>query len=110
MRGFTIKNSYFKKPKEKTSTFYSKQPELSEKAWKKKKKKWQKNRQEKKDENSVPATEINATNTFSGKKRRKNKDLSQIVYYTYKKNGYYFNKYLKCNLKNLCQSWQLPRW
>lgn len=94
-----MKNSCTKEPKRKAFAFRFEQPELSKKAWKEKKKKWQKNRQEKIDKNFAPTTGVNATDTFSGGKKKKNKDLSGIVCYNYKKNGHYANKCLE-PLKN----------
>lgn len=48
--------------------------------------------QEKKDKDSVPATEVNTTETFSINKKKKYIDLSKIVYDNYKKNKHYVNK------------------
>lgn len=56
--------------------------------------KWQKDKHEKKDKDSTPATGVNVTNTSGGKKK-KSQDLSGIVCYDFKKNDYYTNIYPK---------------
>lgn len=56
--------------------------------------KWQKDKQEKKDKDTIPIIEVIATDTSGGKKK-KSQDLSGIVYYKCKKNGYYAKKYLE---------------
>ena len=72
------------------------QPDSPEKAWKEKKKKWQKERQDKKRDLTL-ATGVNTTDTADGQKKKKKTsnqtlgDISDIMYYNCNKKGHYAN-------------------
>lgn len=106
MQSSFIKESCAAESKEKNSASHFKQLESSEKAWREKKKKWQKNRQEiniKKAKDIIPATGTNMINTSRKKKKKDQQNLSYITCYNCDKKGHYVNNCLKF-LKNQCQS------
>lgn len=83
----------------KSLTFpHIKQSDSFKKVQKEKKKKWQKERQDKKQDLTL-ATRVNITNTADGQKKKKKTsnqilgNISDITYYNCNKKGYYANTY-----------------
>lgn len=79
-----------KKSKSKAPISHFKQLKSFKKAWKEKKKKWQRDRQEKKNKDFGVMIPVNATNTFDNKKKKSIWVVLSVI--LAKKKRHYFNK------------------
>ena len=85
-------------------------PEPSDKAKKIKKKKQHRDKMDSRESRDTSVSRVNATEIGDKKRKRKNKDPREVIYYNYNKLGYYADQCPEpWEPKNLYWSWRSPR-